>query len=98
MSKEAPLKSLTIFGNLQNRVSYKLCPINEFSEGVWNICVNSLFVKCKTPDYNEVCEVSCNLSKAQKFNEFGQVEWYQQPFGIFIISNGNNDIMKLGKS
>ena len=98
MNKEAPLKSLTICGNLQNSITYKLCPINEFSEGVWNISVNSVYSKCKIANYKEVCEISCNLSKAQKFNEFGQIEWYQQPFGIFVINSENSGVMKLGKS
>ena len=94
--KEAPIKSVTICGNLSKSVTYKLCPSNEFSEGVWNISVSSLLYKCNIPNFHAICEVSCNLSKAQRFNKFSEVELYQQPFGIFVLDSQGSTKVKLG--
>ena len=83
-----PIKSVVISGNLLDGISYKLCPITEFSEGVWNLTLSSLGYYCNIPDIDNICSVSCNLVTAQKYNSNNEVELYEQPFGIFILKQG----------
>ena len=94
MDKKAPCKSVIISGNLKNNdLKYKLCPVNEFSEGVWNISILSIAYFCKAENFEEHCQVSCNLAKAQKFNDISfEVETYNQPFGIFLLEEGKRTI------
>ena len=92
MNISSPIKSVVIAGNLQNDdLIYKLCPSTEFSEGVWNICIVSLAYFCKN-DVKEVCEVSSNLVKSQKYTPNSEVELYDQPFTLFVLdsSKGQN--------
>ena len=49
-----------------------------------------ILVTSKT--FSEHCEISCNLSKAQKFNATFEVETYNQPFGIFLLQKGKRTI------
>ena len=91
MAQKGPLKSIILSGNLNQNLKYQLCPVTEFSEGVWNITVCSIGYSC-VENFFEHCEISCNLSKAQKFNEAFQVETYNQPFGLFLLHNGKRTI------
>ena len=94
MNVGAPIKSVVIYGNLQNdNLTYKLCPSSEFSEGVWNICISSLGYICKT-NVNELCEVSCNLVKSQKYNNNFEVESYDEPFTLFLLESSANSKKK----
>jgi hypothetical protein len=94
MDKRGPIKSVILTGNLnQNRLSYKLCPVTELSEGVWNVTVCSIAYSCQIQNFEEFCEISCNLVKAQKFNDISfEVETYNQPFGIFLLEEGKRTI------
>ena len=84
----APLKSVIISGNLNNSVVYKLCPITEFSEGIWNLTLLSVGYSCNVPNFNSVCSLSCNLITSSKFNSNFEVELYEQPLGMFLIKSG----------
>ena len=93
MDNKGPIKSVIINGNLKNnRLIYKLCPVTEFSNGVWNIAVKAVSYYCTTENYKELCKISCNLVKAQKFNKSYEVECYEQPFGVFILEEGKHII------
>ena len=88
MDLRAPIKSIILSGNLNQNLKYQLCPVTEVSEGVWNITVCSIGYSCDIENFSEHCEISCNLSKAQKFNETFEVQTYNQPFGVFLLQKG----------
>ena len=83
---QAPIKSIAISGNLKNNdLKYILCPSTEFSEGVWYISISSVAFSTKTT-IGEICEISCNLVKGQKYKKDSyEVELYNQPFGVFLF-------------
>ena len=92
MDNKGPIKSVILTGNLkQNSIKYSLCPVTEFSEGVWNITVCSIGYYC-TENFHEHCEISCNLVKAQKFNKSFEVETYNQPFAVFLLNTGQRTL------
>ena len=99
MSIEAPIKSVVIKGQINDVLVYKLCPSTEFSEGVWNICLSSLGYVCKTENVSEICMVSCNMVKSQKFNNDNySVHSYQQPLAMLHLSSANvKNILSLGR-
>ena len=82
-----PVKSVIIVGNLNRTLKYKLCPLTEFSEGKWNLSLFSAAYSCNTNDVNEICSITCNLVKAQKYNLNNEVELYEQPLGICQIQS-----------
>ena len=93
MDKKAPIKSIVITGNLNNTdLKYQLCPVNEFSEGVWNIAILSIAYLCSIQNFKEHCQISCNLATSQKFSENFQVELYQEPFALFTLEEVNKTI------
>ena len=93
MDLKGPIKSVIINGNLKDtKLIYKLCPITEFSDGVWNVAVKSVSYVCRNQSFKENCKISCNLSKAQQWNNSSQVESYEQPFGVFCVEEGNHVI------
>ena len=83
----SPIKSVIISGNLNNTITYKLCPITEFSEGVWNLSILSVAYACNQNDVNFICSLACNLVKAQKYNLNNEVELYEQPLAVFRIES-----------
>ena len=85
MNIQAPIKSVIVSGNLKNGLKHSLCPRSEFSEGAWNISVSAIAVDFKIESYNELCEISCNLVKSQKFNASFEVECYDQTLNIFAL-------------
>ena len=88
MNIEGPIKSVIIKGKINKVLVYKLCPSTEFSEGVWNICLSGLGYTLRTNDYSEICKVSCNMIKSQKFNEDNySVQIYEQPLAMFLLSS-----------
>lgn len=82
-----PIKSVVIVGNLNSSLKYKLCPLTEFSEGKWNMCLYSAAYSCNINDVNSICSISCNLVKAQKYNLNNEIELYEQPLGICQIQS-----------
>ena len=97
MDNKGPIKSVIISANLKDsKLIYKLCPVTEFSNGVWNIAVKSISFSCGIENYKELCKISCNLVKSQKLNNFFQVESYEQPFGVFSLENGIH-VINFGK-
>ena len=71
MDLKGPIKSVIISGNLKNtKLTYKLCPVTEFADGVWNIAIKCVSYVCLNENFKENCKISCNLSKAQKWNNF----------------------------
>ena len=92
MDNRAPIKSVILTAHLKNNsVKYQLCPVNEFSEGVWNIAIQSIAYSC-VDNFQEHCQISCNLSKAQRINKTFEVESYEQPFGLFLLQKGQHVI------
>ena len=90
--KYFPMKSVLIKGilnsvNESDKLLYKLCPITEFSDGHWNLCVVSLFYNCRTTNIKDYFSVSCNLVKAQKFSNENEVESYQEPLVTFYLES-----------
>ena len=93
MDKKAPCKSIIISGNLKNtNLKYQLCPVNEFSEGVWNITILSVGYSCNVENFKEHCKISCNLSKNQRFNDSSEVELYEQPFALFYLEEQKHTV------
>ena len=92
MSKKYhPVKSILLKGTLKSNsdqtIIYKLCPINEFSDGIWNISIQSLSYSTTTNQINDLFSVSCNVVKGQKLSESNEVENYNQPLCMFVINN-----------
>ena len=92
MSKKYhPVKSILLKGTLKSNsdqtIIYKLCPINEFSDGIWNISIQSLSYSTTTNRINDLFSVSCNVVKGQKLSESNEVENYNQPLCMFVINN-----------
>ena len=94
----APVKSVIISGNLNDSVVYKLCPITEFSEGVWTLTLLSIGYSYNVANFNSVCSLSCNLITSSKFNSNFEVELYEQPLGMFILKSGPPTTIKFEKT
>ena len=94
----SPIKSVVISGNLFDGISYKLCPITEFSDGVWNLSLFALGYNCNLRDIDYICSVSCNLITAQKYNLRNEVELYEQPLGIFVLKTGPKKTINFEKT
>jgi hypothetical protein len=80
-------KSVIISGNLNRNqpLTYKLCPNStEFSQGLWNVSIPSISYTCHQRNVNELCQISCNFVKSQRWNQ-NEIETYQQPFGVFVL-------------
>ena len=94
--KYFPVKSVLLKGTLKSTsdqtVIYKLCPINEFSEGIWNLCIQSLSysVTANRNNINDLFSVSCNVIKGQKLSVNNEVENYNQPLCMFVFNNVRN--------
>ena len=98
MDIKGPIKSVIVSGNLKDsKLTYKLCPVTEFSDGVWNIAIRCVSYNCQNQNFKENCKISCNLSKAQKFNNSFEVESYEQPFGLFLLEEGKH-VINFGKT
>ena len=85
MNNFSVIKSITISGNLRQKLVYKFCPNTEFTEGLWSIKIQSIGYVCAIPNFKEICEISCNLVKSQRYNTSFEVEVYNQPFNIFVL-------------
>ena len=96
--RDFPIKSVIISGNLQSKLTYKLCPITEFSEGVWNLSLVSLAYFCNLENIDYICSISCNLITSQKYNTNNQVELYDQPLGIFVLKTGSKTTKSFEKT
>ena len=98
--KYFPIKSVILKGALNSRerkeIVYRLCPINEFSDGVWNLSLASLCysVKPLAIQIQDIFSVSCNFVKGQKLSLSHQIETYEQPLSMFIFNNVQNKITK----
>ena len=99
--KYYPIKSVLIKGilnspNESDKLIYKLCPVTEFSEGLWNLSIVSLFYNCRiTTNVKDFYSVSCNLVKAQKFSSQNEVESYEQPLTTFYLESMPTNSKKL---
>lgn len=91
MNNQGPIKSVVVSGNLKKGLTYLLYPLTEFSEGAWNICVSAVAFNFKTENFNELCGISCNLVKAQKFNASHEVECYDEILNIFQMKCSQED-------
>ena len=91
MNNQAPIKSVIVNGNLRSGLTHILCPISEFSEGAWSICVSAIAFSFNIENFNEICDISCNLVKSQKFNASHEVERYNQTLNIFHLKCSEND-------
>ena len=78
-------KAVQVSGNLSsNQIVYRLCPPNEFSEGVWNVAIANVGYE-SNENLNVFCTVSCNLVQSQKISDSNQVISYQMPLTAFLI-------------
>ena len=98
--KYHPVKSVILKGGLNTEVKkdivYRLCPINEFSDGIWNLSLLSLSYSIKplTIEIKDVFSVSCNFVKGQKLSLTHQVETYEEPLSMFLFKNVQNKTSK----
>ena len=98
--KYFPIKSVILKGALNSterkEIVYRLCPINEFSDGVWNLSISSLCysVKPMAIEIKDTFTLSCNFVKGQKLSLSHQVETYEQPLSMFILQNVQNKVSK----
>ena len=94
--KHFAVKSVLLKGTLKSSsdqtVIYKLCPINEFSEGIWNLCIQSISysVPANRNNINDLFSVTCNVIKGQKLSVNNEVEIYNQPLCMFVFNNVRN--------
>lgn len=89
------MKSVLLKGDLRTNstIDYILTPNTEFSNGKWKICVNYLAYNCDEPNVNEICHLSCNFVRSQKYSvELKETITYEQPFGIFQLESGKKVI------
>ena len=79
----------TINTEVRKDIVYRLCPINEFSDGIWNLSIVSLSysVKPLTIEIRDVFSVSCNFVKGQKLSSSHEIETYEQPLSMFMLKN-----------
>ena len=95
-----PVKSVILKGSINTQVRkdivYRLCPINEFSVGIWNLSILSLSysVKPLTIEIKDIFSVSCNFVKGQKLSLTHQVETYEEPLSMFLFKNVQNKTSK----
>ena len=88
-----PLKSVILEATLnnqdQNELVYKLCPINEFSDGTWHISVSTLsyLIKPIGSEIRDIFSLSCNFVKGQKLSNSNVVESYELPLSMFLCKN-----------
>ena len=84
-----PIKSVLLKGSINDYIVYKLCPITEFSEGVWQLSIFSIAysVPAILNEINDIFSISCNLVKGQKYSILNEVENYQLPLTTFILQN-----------
>ena len=88
-----PIKSVILQGTLnhqnQNEIVYRLCPINEFSEGVWHISVSTLsyVIKPIATEIRDIFSLSCNFVKGQKLSNSNVIENYELPLSMFLCKN-----------
>lgn len=83
------IKTVIINSNLTKKVIYKLLP-NEFSQGVWNVCLKSLgYISKSVPVLKDICSISCNLVTTTRVSEETDCEIlnYEQPFGVFLLES-----------
>ena len=99
--KYFPVKSVLLKGTLKSNsdqtLIYKLCPINEFSEGIWNLSIQSISysIAQNQNKINDLFSVSCNVIKAQRLSSVTyEVENYNQPLCMFIINNIQNQTQR----
>ena len=93
------IKSVVLKGEIKNFINYQLCPSTEFSEGVWNLCINSIAYSCTTENVNELCSISANMVKSQKINDEFMVQTYEQPLALFLLNTKpSKNIRYFGKS
>jgi len=90
-------KSVTIQGNLRNKISYKLCPADEFSTGEWFISLSSVSYDAKET-FSLCCEVTSNFVVGQKYSENFEVQFYEQPLAtVSIIVAENQRAPRIGR-
>lgn len=82
-------KSVSIKGNLNHKVSYNLCPTDEFSTGQWLIGISSIAYQ-SSESLNICCEVTSNFTVGKKFSKNLQVEDYEEPLATFFIDTSKN--------
>ena len=85
----SPIKSVLLKGSIKDFIVYKLCPITEFSEGVWQLSLFSIAytVPPIVNEFNDFYSISCNLVKGQKYSISNEVENYELPLSTFILRN-----------
>jgi hypothetical protein len=97
---DSSIKTLTLKGNLKdNYISVRLYPINDFSQGRWNMCVTQLIyhlkndveIKNVTQSVKEICGVSSNFVKGTKFNSSNELETIYQNLNLFLLQGLKND-------
>ena len=88
-SRYFPIKSVLIKGSIKDHLVYKLCPITEFSEGVWQLSISSIAytVQPIVNELNDFFSISCNLVKGQKYSSTNEVENYELSLSTFILRN-----------
>jgi hypothetical protein len=89
------VKSIILSGNLntKNTLSYKLCPnSSEFAQGLWNISISSISFSCRERNISEVCQISCNFVKSQRYNKTNEIESYEEPLCMFFLESKQKTI------
>jgi hypothetical protein len=89
------VKSVILSGNLnvKNSLKYKLCPNStEFSQGLWNISIPSISFSCHERNVKEVCQITCNFVKSQRWSKNNEIESYEQPLGMFLLETASKTI------
>jgi hypothetical protein len=91
-----PIKSVILKGKLNENIVYRLCPITEFSEGIWCLSVRSLSytINALPNQIKNLFSISCNQIKGQKFSSSNEIETYNQPLSMFLIKNDPNEVTK----
>ena len=65
--------SVLISGNSQTNISYTCYPVNQFSRGHWQMCINSL--NYETEEILALtCVVTCNFVKGQFRTQNGDIK------------------------
>jgi len=101
---DAPINTLTLKGKLNNPISIKLFPFNDFQQGRWNVSISQLIFhiknevreKDKVIQIKEICGLSCNFVKTKQYSKTNELETIFQNLHLFILQ-GRGQFLELGK-
>lgn len=80
------IKSVQIKGNISTgKLTYKLCPSNEFSLGTWQVAISTICLESAV-DASQFFTFTSNFCVSQRYSQQGVIESYQQPLATIYVN------------